>query len=361
MQLLNRYFLKTYITIIIQISIISMTLIFLIDLVEISNRFDDISEITFYNLAKLSIYKLPSTFEEISPMIIVIGTLSFLYKLAKNTEIIISNAFGISIWQIIIPICGLAMLFGIVIVTALNPLSIELKKNFFQLEQEIRGNALPINHRLDQEFWSSQENLTGELIINAEQIDLIQSRLIDVTVTQFDKNMNIVTRYDSKSAFLDNEKWQLDETWITDRNNISQYVGRVELSTNSEELIIEETVLKNSEQSIWTINNTIEKLNTNNIRSSKHIADLNFFITLPLLMSGLVLVSACFMVKQFRIQHSMIMLLLGIIVGLLIFVVNSISYTLSESEIFNPILGAWWHIILIYLVTTKILITREDG
>jgi lipopolysaccharide export LptBFGC system permease protein LptF len=55
------------------------------------------------------------------------------------------------------------------------------------------------------------------------------------------------------------------------------------------------------------------------------------------------------------------MLLLGIIVGLLIFVVNSISYTLSESEIFNPILGAWWHIILIYLVTTKILITREDG
>jgi lipopolysaccharide export system permease protein len=361
MQLLNRYFLKTYLIIIIQISIVSMTLIFLIDLVEISNRFDDISEITFYNLAKLSFYKLPSTFEEISPMVIVIGTLSFLYKLAKNTEIIIANALGISIWQIIVPIFSLALLFGIAIVTSLNPLGIEFKKNFFQLEQEMTGDALPINYRLDQEFWSSQENLIGEFIINAEQIDLRQSMLIDVTVTQFDKNMNIIARYDSKSAFLDNRKWQLDDTWITDQNNISQYVGKVELHTNSEEIIIEETILKNSEQSIWTINNTIEKLNTNNIRSSKHITDLNFFITLPLLMSGLVLVSACFMVKQFRIQHSLIMLLLGIITGLLIFVVNSISYTLSESEIFNPILGAWWHIILIYLIATKILITREDG
>lgn len=361
MQSLNKYFLKTYSIIIIQISIVSMTLIFLIDLVEISNRFDDISEITFYNLAKLSFYKLPSTFEEISPMVIVIGTLSFLYKLAKNTEIIISNALGVSIWQIIIPISSLAMLFGIVIVTALNPLSIELKKNFFQLERQITGGELPINHTSDGEFWSSQENLIGKLIINAEQIDLRQPRLIDVAVIQFDENMNIISRYDSKYAFLDNGKWQLDETWLTDQNNISQYVGRVELFTNSEEIIIEETVLKNSEQSIWTINNTIEKLNTNNIRSSKHIADLNFFITLPLLMSGLVLVSACFMVKQFRIQHSLIMLLLGIIAGLLIFVVNSISYTLSESEIFNPILGAWWHIILIYLVATKILITREDG
>ena len=31
------------------------------------------------------------------------------------------------------------------------------------------------------------------------------------------------------------------------------------------------------------------------------------------------------------------------------------------NEIFNPILGAWWHIITAILIATKVLISREDG
>jgi lipopolysaccharide export LptBFGC system permease protein LptF len=41
--------------------------------------------------------------------------------------------------------------------------------------------------------------------------------------------------------------------------------------------------------------------------------------------------------------------------------VNHISYILSENEIFNPILGAWWPIITVILIATKVLISREDG
>ncbi len=107
MRLLNNYFIKTYLISIIQISFVSAILIFLIDLVEISRRFDEITNFAFYELLKLSAYKLPSTFRDVSPIIIIIGTLACLFKLSKNSEIIISNAIGISIWQIILPICYL--------------------------------------------------------------------------------------------------------------------------------------------------------------------------------------------------------------------------------------------------------------
>ena len=82
---------------------------------------------------------------------------------------------------------------------------------------------------------------------------------------------------------------------------------------------------------------------------------------MPALMLALVLTAACFCVKLFRVQHSIFMIILGIIVGLLLFFVNHISYILSENEIFNPILGAWWHIITAILIATKVLISREDG
>ena len=40
---------------------------------------------------------------------------------------------------------------------------------------------------------------------------------------------------------------------------------------------------------------------------------------------------------------------------------ESTFHILSENEIFNPILGAWWHIITAILIATKVLISREDG
>jgi len=361
MRLLNNYFIKTYLISIIHISVVSALLIFLIDLVEISRKFDAIDNFAFYELLKLSAYKLPSTFEDVSPIIIVIGTLACLFKLSKNSEIIISNAIGMSIWQIILPLAICAALFGLAIVTILSPISIQMKDNFIQLEKNIKGNIITDNHNLDVEFWSSQKNIIGELIINAEQIDFDTLDLIGVTILQFNKKMDIVTRYDSASAYIDDGQWYLDKTWITDQDNISKFIGKTTINTNYDEIFLEEAILKNSEQSIWTIYDTITKLKKNNVSHVKQLIDLNFYIALPILMAGLVLLSACFMVKQFRIQHSLIMLILGIIVGMLIFVVNHISYILSESEIFNPILGAWWHIILIYLIATKILILREDG
>lgn len=361
MRLLNKYLIRTYLISIIQISVVSAILIFLIDLVEISRRFDEISNFTFYELLKLSAYKLPSTLEEVSPIIVVIGTLACLFKLSKNSEIIISNAFGMSIWQIILPIAICAVGFGIGIVTILNPVSLKMKNNFIQLEKSIKGSTVPVNHNLDNEFWSSQKNNIGELIINAELIDFDTLDLIGVTIIQFNRKMDFVTRYDSASAYISDGQWHLDKTWVTDQDKIAKFVGNAKVDTYSDEIFLQEEILKNSEQSIWTINYTITKLKKNNVSYVKHLSDLNFYIALPILMAGLVLVSACFMVKQFRIQHSLIMLILGVISGMLIFVVNHISYILSESEIFNPILGAWWHIILIYLIATKILILREDG
>jgi len=263
MRLLNRYFIKTYLISIIQISIVSAILIFLIDLVEISKRFDEISNIAFYELIKLSTYKLPYTFKDISPIIIVIGTLTCLYKLSKSSEIVISNAVGISIWQIISPITLCAISFGIIIVAILSPISIQMQHQFTQLEKSIKGNDTPVSQNIDNEFWSSQKNIVGELIINAEQIDINDLSLVGVTILQFNEEMDLVARYDSTNAYLDNGEWHLDKTWVTDQENISKFIGKTIVNTFSDDIFLQESILQNSEKSIWTIKDTITKLKKN--------------------------------------------------------------------------------------------------
>ena len=361
MLLCNRYFAIQYLKSILLFLLIVLALIFLIDIAEISRRLADIRDVSFVNIMMLCLYKLPSTFEEISPIIILFGTLLFLNKLSRHSELIISNASGLSFWQVIFPPAMISMLFGLFIIFIVDPLGIEYKDKFSYLEREIKGQNKLINLEDKGQFWSSQKNSTGELIVNAERVYLDELTLIDTTFLQFDSNQNIKEKYDSVYAMFEVNQWILYDVWVDIEGKSREYFETYKIDTKSSELLMFENAIRNSNQSIWTIFGVIKKLNMNSLNPTKHVVDLNFLIAMPALMLALVLTAACFCVKLFRVQYSFFMIILGIIVGLLLFFVNHISYILSENEIFNPILGAWWHIITAILIATKVLISREDG
>ena len=361
MLLYNKYFAIQYLKSIVLIFFIALALIFLIDISEISRRLADVSDVSLINIVTLSLYKLPSTFEEVSPVVILFGTLLFLNKLSRHSELIISNASGLSFWQVITPPAVISILFGLFVIFIIDPLGIQYKDNFSLLERDVKGENKFINLEDEKEFWSSQKNSIGELIVNAERVYLNQLTLIDATFLQFDDNQNLLEKYDSTYAKFEANQWILHNVWADMEGKSREYLETHKIETNSNELLMFENAIKNSNQSIWTILGVIKKLNLNSISTTKHVVDLNFLIAMPALMLALVLTAACFCVKLFRVQHSIFMIILGIIVGLLLFFVNHISYILSENEIFNPILGAWWHIITAILIATKVLISREDG
>ena len=64
-----------------------------------------------------------------------------------------------------------------------------------------------------KEFWSSQKNSIGELIVNAEQVYLNQLTLIDATFLQFDDNQNLLEKYDSTYAKFEANQWILHNVW----------------------------------------------------------------------------------------------------------------------------------------------------
>tara|TARA_Y100000591_G_scaffold258264_1_gene230428 strand:+ start:2002 stop:3087 length:1086 start_codon:yes stop_codon:yes gene_type:complete len=361
MLLYNRYFAIQYLKSILLIFFIALALIFLIDISEISRRLADVGDISLINIIILSIYKLPSTFEEISPVVILFGTLLFLNRLSRHSELIISNASGLSFWQVITPPAVISVLFGLFMILVVDPLGIQYKDNFSILERDIKGQNKLINLENKKEFWSAQKNSSGELIVNADQVYLNQLTLIDATFLQFDNNKNIKEKYDSAYAKFEANQWLLYNVWVDKEGKSREYFETYKVDTESSELLMFENAIKNSNQSIWTIFGVIKKLNLNGISPTKQIVDLNFLIAMPALMLALVLTAACFCIKLFRVQHSIFMIILGVIVGLLLFFVNHISYILSENEIFNPILGAWWHIITAILIASKVLISKEDG
>lgn len=362
MQIYNKYFTSQFLSSIFLILLAFILLIFLIDIAEISKELENVQNSNFMTIIKLSLFKLPSTFEEFLPLIIFFGTMLFFHRLSKHSELIIAKAAGLSIWQILIPCLITSLIMGILTISFLNPLGIGLKNKYINLEQSVTDEKLDLLlTKEEDDFWSAQINSFGPLIIYSKKVLPQHLTLLNSTFIQYDPEYNIIERVDSAYAKFENNSWVLEKAWVANSQRKQNYYESYIIQTQTNELIILEDVLKYSDQSIWMIMNTIEKLTQNGINPVKHTVNLNFLIAFPALLCSMVLVAACFSVKLFRIKHIIFMVLLGVIVGFLIFTTNYVSFILSENQIFNPILGAWWHIIAIILVSIKVLINQEDG
>ena len=141
----------------------------------------------------------------------IIWYLLFLNKLSRHSELIISNTSGLSFWQVITPPAVISILFGLFVIFIIDPLGIQYKDNFSLLERDVKGENKFINLEDEKEFWSSQKNSIGELIVNAEQVYLNQLTLIDATFLQFDDNQNLLEKYDS--TYNEANQWILHNVW----------------------------------------------------------------------------------------------------------------------------------------------------
>lgn len=362
MQIYTRYLVKQFLSSTFLILLIFGICIFLIDIAEISKELENAENSSIFIILRLSILKLPNTCEDFLPLIILFGTMLFFNRLSKNSELTVAKSSGLSIWQILLPCIISTLIIGFITILSLNPAGINLKNKYIDLEQSVTDETLgSLLTKEDASFWSSQSNSLGPLIVYSKKVLPQHLTLLNATFIQYDKNYSITERVDSAYAIFDKSSWILEKAWITSASNTKTFQEIFTIETQTNELIILEDVLKNSDQSIWTIFNTIKRLNQNGINPVKHTVNLNFLIAFPALLCSMVLVAACFSVKLFRVKHVIFMVLSGIIVGFLLFTTNYVSFILSENEIFNPLLGAWWHIITIILISIKVLISQEDG
>ena len=111
-------------------------------------------------------------------------------------------------------------------------------------------------------------------------MNLNQLTLIDATFLQFDHNQNLLEKYDSTYAKFEANQWILHNVWADMEGKSREYLEIHKIETNSNELLMFENAIKNSNQSIWTILGVIKKLNLNNwdgaIFAAAGIERLNF-------------------------------------------------------------------------------------
>ena len=91
---------------------ILLTLILLVDMIELLRRASSKPNVNFAMVMEMAVLKLPHMGQQLFPFAILFGGMAAFWRLTRNHELVVSRAAGVSAWQFMLPVLALAFLLG---------------------------------------------------------------------------------------------------------------------------------------------------------------------------------------------------------------------------------------------------------
>ena len=180
-SLFNNSFLKVF--------SIFFIIIFILNILEQIEFFKD-ANLNFFYLVFLSFLNTPSIIFEILPFIFLITTqLFFIYLIDKN-ELEIFKYNGLDNLKVIKILSIYSFILGVVFITIFYNVSSILKNSFLLIKNSHTNDDKYLAVITENGLWIKDQINNNINIINANKVD--NEFLLDVTITQFNKNFEIL-------------------------------------------------------------------------------------------------------------------------------------------------------------------------
>ena len=189
MYKIKKYLLYTALKYVLINQLLILFLVIFLNLIELSRIIEKQNQ-NFFNFFYLSFLKFPSIINETSPFVIIIAT-AFLFRyLISNNELISMRNIGLSIFDIFQPISIGIFLYGLLILTILNPLSALAEIEYNSYLDNQNENMYTINFSQDN-LWIKNKNLNeGLYYINIKNFDIMNMEANNIQILSIEDDKN---------------------------------------------------------------------------------------------------------------------------------------------------------------------------
>ncbi len=359
---LAKYFYKKYITTLLYSLIISTIFVFIIDTAELSRRMSKAGNGDIILSIKLAFFKLPEMVFEIFPFIILFGSLTTFYNMAKGSELIIFRSSGISVWKILTPPILVVSIIGLFLIFALQPFIAFASSKFKELEaRSIRGQVSLITLS-ENGLWLKEENLENDTyyIIHSLGMDKRRGDIENVIFFNYQENGNLLRRIDADNAQLSRGQWILSNAWIKETAE-TVYYENYKINTNLTIDQIQENFSPPETISFWALPNFITIAEEAGFASQRHKTRFFNLIIFPFFLIAMVLAAAPFSINYIRTSRTNVLIFGGIITGLAVYTLSSVSLAFGSSGVINPLLSAIITPIIAITGSVTVLLYTEES
>lgn len=360
---LSRYIAKTYIKNIAFLLFILLGIVYLFDTVELIRRANKRDDIPFGLVLQMGLLKLPEVGQLLFPFAVLFSAIYTFWQLTKRYELIVVRSAGFSVWQFLTPVVGVALLFGVLQMTMINPLGALLLGKFTELENTyLNRNASQIAV-FEEGLWLRQDlNDDGDYsILHAGKIQQPSWKLEDVSVLKFNKSNLFQERIDAKQASLEQGRWLLNDVVIHVPSKPSEKQQFYALETSLTLKEIEDSFASPETMSFWRLPHYIETLEATGFDPARLKIHYQNLWAQPLLFAAMVLLAATVSMRPPRFRGAFALIVLGIAIGFLVFFLSSFLQALGASGQIPIVLAAWSPALICFLLGVTVLMNLEDG
>ena len=203
---------KTYIKFLLKLFFNSILYVLFIMscLIIILNVLSEIEFFKIYEVASffpiyLALLNTPSLIFEMFPFIFLISTQVFFVSLFNNNEIQIFKYSGLKNTSILMIISSFALIIGIFIITIFYNSSSNLKNFYIKIKSNYTTEENHLAVITKNGLWIKNTINDKITIVNASKID--NNFLLDVFITEFDKNFNVERNIKSEKVDTSSKEW----------------------------------------------------------------------------------------------------------------------------------------------------------
>ena len=355
---------KTYIKFIINIFTISFAKVFIIfftiilisNILEQSEFFKEL-EFSFFYLVFLSFLNTPSIVFEILPFIFLISTQIFFIYLIDKNELEIFKYRGLTNYQIIKIIGSYALILGLIFVFLFYNISSVLKNSYLIIKNKHTNDSKYLAVINKNGLWIKDEINEEINIINAHKVD--KEFLLNVSITQFNKDFESIRVIHSKKINISSTTWDIFEPTIL-KKGIKTNPNRMKLKSNFD---------------LEKINSLFSNLSSLNIieliKLRKSYKSLNYSITeieshlyklasYPLYLTLITVFTAIIMFNIGYQKNSLFKVVLGVFLSVIIYYINNFFNVLGTSEKIPLILSIFLPLIILSIINFASIIKINE-
>lgn len=348
----------------VSVLLVVMGLIMLFDLIELVRRSVTAGDLGLGTLIGLAALKLPHTLQDVLPFAVMIGMMFALFRLARNSELVVMRSAGVSVWQFLAPTLLLVAGLGVFNLMVVNPFSASLYQTYERLKDELllkRANTLNIGVG---GLWLRETSEDRQIVVHSRVVRQDGSILhvTGVSLFEMDKADRFVRRFEAEAGQLLDGFLKLDRVWESAPEVKPIFHEELFLPTEISINQVQESFAAPETMSFWELPTFIRFSEEAGFSTRPHRLYWHSLLASPFLFCAMVLVaSAFYLTTNNRLGGWTKRGLAGLGAGFMLYFFSRLTYALGLSAILPLPLAAWAPTTVAALLGLTYLFHREDG
>ena len=313
--------------------------------------------ISFFYLVFLSFLNTPSIIFEILPFIFLLSTQVFFIYLIDKRELEIFKYNGLNNFIIIKIISLYTFIIGLIFIIFFYNTSAILKNSYLLIKNKYSNDNKYLAVITENGLWIKDEIENKINIINANKVD--NEFLLDVSITQLNKDFEVLNIIQSKKVDISLFKWKIHEPLIL-KNNQETTLDELALQSNFDLKKINSLFSNLSSLTILELlelRKSYKTLNYSLIDINSHLYRI---ISYPIYLTLITIFSSIIMFNIGYQKNSFFKITLGIFLSVIIYYINNFLNVLGTNEKIPLILSIIMPLIILTIINFTSIIKINE-